>query len=55
MTSMTKAETKIKKKLEELYEALDDLQETSTAQTNGDLMWEIGEAMGHIDNAIDSI
>ena len=55
MTSMTKAETRIKKKLEELWDALDKLQETSTVQTNGDLMWEIGEAMGHIDNAIDSL
>jgi len=52
---MTDTETKIKKKLEELYDALDELQETSTAQANGSLMWEIGEAMGHIDNAIDSL
>jgi len=48
-------DTEIKKKLEELYDVLDELQETSTAQTNSTLMWEIGEAMGHIDNAIDSI
>lgn len=52
---MTDAETRIKKKLEELYDALDELQETSTAQTNDDLMQGIGEAMGHIDNAIDSL
>lgn len=52
---MTGAETRIKKKLEELYDALDELQETPTARTNGELMREIGEAMGHIDNAVDSL
>lgn len=51
MTSMTKPE--IRQKLEKLYEELDELQETEVAQNDEELMWEIGEAMGSVDNAID--
>ena len=48
---MTKPE--IQKKLEKIYEELDELQETEVAQNDTELMWEIGEAMGSVDNAID--
>jgi hypothetical protein len=48
---MTKPE--IRQKLEKLYEELDELQETEVAQNDEELMWEIGEAMGSVDNAID--
>lgn len=48
---MTKKE--IKEKLQSLYEELDKIQEEDIAQDNSELMWEIGEAMGSIDNAID--
>lgn len=51
MISMTKPE--IRQKLEKLYEELDELQETEVAQNDEELMWEIGEAMGSVDNAID--
>lgn len=48
---MTKEE--IIKKLNEMYEELDKIQEQEISQNNKELMWEIGEAMGYIDNAID--
>jgi hypothetical protein len=50
----------IKDKLVELYEALDEIQETDYAQDTDDgsddtFIWNIGEAMGYIDNAIDML
>lgn len=48
---MTKKE--IKEKLQSLYEELDKIQEEDISQNDSELMWEIGEAMGSIDNAID--
>ena len=48
---MTKKE--ILKKLKNMWEELDNIQETHTCQKDDELMWEIGEAMGSIDNAID--
>ena len=55
---MTKQE--IKNKLVELYEELDEIQETDYAQNSDDgstdtFIWHIGEAMGCIDNAIEMI
>lgn len=41
--------------LEEMWATLDELQETDFAQNSEELMWEIGEAMGAIDNALDII
>lgn len=43
----------IQAKLEKMWDELDVIQETDVAQNNEELMWEIGEAMGSIDNAID--
>lgn len=59
--NMTKEE--MIKRLQELWNALDGLQETKLAQDaseqceeeEGGLLWYIGEAMGHIDNAIDCV
>lgn len=48
---MTKKE--IKQKLQSIWDELDKIQEEEISQNNSDLMWEIGEAMGSIDNAID--
>ena len=47
---MTKQE--IIKKLEDIWKELDTLQETKEAQNNDELMWELGEAMGSVDNAL---
>ena len=50
MTKMTKEEMTVL--LEEIYSKLDGLQETELAQHNEELIWEIGEAMGSVDNAL---
>lgn len=42
-------------KLNQMYETLDNMQEIQSIQDNPDLMNELGEIMGHIDNAIDII
>lgn len=42
-------------KLDEIWECLDTIQESTIAQGDSDLMWDIGEAMGSIANAIDDI
>ena len=50
MTKLNKLE--IQQKLEKIYVELDELQETELAQHNEELIWEIGEAMGSVDNAL---
>ena len=47
---MTKEE--IQQTLEEIYSKLDVLQETELAQNDEEFIWEIGEAMGSVDNAL---
>lgn len=42
-------------KLNQMYETLDNIQDIWSVQENQELMNELGEAMGHIDNAIDII
>lgn len=42
-------------KLNQMYETLDEIQEIWTVQGSQELMHELGEAMEHIDNAIDVI
>lgn len=42
-------------KLNQMYETLDNIQELWQIQDNQELMNELGESMGHIDNAIDII
>lgn len=42
-------------KLTQMYETLDNIQELRQIQDNQELMNELGESMGHIDNAIDII
>ena len=42
-------------KLNQMYETLDNIQDIWSVQGNQELMNELGEAMGHIDNAIDII
>ena len=42
-------------KLNQMYETLDNIQELRQIQDNQELMNELGESMGHIDNAIDII
>lgn len=41
--------------LEDLWTTLDSVQDHPKIQSRDDLMWEIGEAMGAIDNAIDIV
>ena len=50
MKKMTKEE--IQQTLEEIYSKLDVLQETELAQNDEEFIWEIGEAMGSVDNAL---
>ena len=50
LNTMTKLE--IQQKLEKIYIELDELQETKLAQYDEELLWEIGEAMGSVDNAL---
>ena len=52
---MTKLTRPIVPKLNQIYETLDEIQEYWIVQNNQKLMDEIGEAMGHIDNAADII
>ena len=52
MSSLNKT---ILAKLTQMYETLDDIQELRQIQDNQELMNELGESMGHIDNAIDII
>ena len=52
MSSLNKT---ILAKLNQMYETLDNIQELRQIQDNQDLMNELGESMGHIDNAIDII
>ena len=42
-------------KLNQMYETLDNIQDIWSVQGNQELMNELGEAMGYIDNAIDII
>ena len=42
-------------KLNQMYETLDNIQDIWSVQGNQELMNELGEARGHIDNAIDII
>lgn len=42
-------------KLKQMHETLDNIQEIWSVQSSQELMNELGEAMGHIDNAIDVI
>lgn len=42
-------------KLKQMYETLDNIQELWQVQGSQELMDELGEVMGHIDNAIDII
>lgn len=39
--------------LDDLLDLLDDIQETPVVQDKEDLMWEVGEAIGSVNNAID--
>lgn len=39
--------------LDDILDLLDDIQETSVAQNNEELMWEVGETMGSVNNALD--
>ena len=52
MSSLNKT---ILAKLTQMYETLDNIQELWQIQDNQELMNELGESMGHIDNAIDII
>jgi len=42
-------------KLNQMYETLDNIQDIWSVQGDQELMNELGETMGHIDNAIDII
>ena len=42
-------------KLNQMYETLDNIQDIWSVQGDQELMDELGETMGHIDNAIDII
>ena len=52
MSSLNKT---ILAKLTQMYETLDDIQELWQIQDNQELMNELEESMGHINNAIDII
>ena len=52
MSSLNKT---ILAKLTQIYETLDNIQELRQIQDDQELMNELGESMGHIDNAIDII
>ena len=55
MNNMKMQELVVLKKLYEMIDELDEIQEMDFVQENEDLMWEIGEAFGSIQNAIDII
>lgn len=42
-------------KLKQMHKTLDNIQEIWSVQSSQELMSELGEVMGHIDNAIDVI
>ena len=50
---MTKDE--IKAELEKVWDKLDELQEEDIAQDDPQLLWDIGEALGATQNAIDDL
>ena len=52
---MSQLNRSIVSKLNQMYETLDEIQEISIVNENKKLMNELGEAMGHIDNALDII
>ena len=52
MTQLTRS---IVTKLNQMYESLDEIQEIWIVQENKELLVELGETMGHIDNILDII
>lgn len=50
---MTRQE--LKAELEKIWDKLDELQEEDIAQDDSDLLWDIGEALGATQNAIDDL
>lgn len=52
---MSQLNRSIVSKLNQMYETLDKIQENSIVNENKKLMNELGETMGHIDNALDII
>ena len=52
MTQLTRS---IVSKLNQMYESLDEIQETWISQENKKLLVELGITMGHIDNILDII
>lgn len=52
MSQLTRS---IMSKLNRMYETLDEIQEICIVQENKKLLDELGESMGHIDNALDII
>lgn len=55
MIIMSQLTRSIISKLNRMYETLDEIQEIRIVQENKQLMDELGETMGHIDNALDII
>ena len=53
MTSKTPTAQQITDVLDDILDLLDDIQETSVVQNNEELMWEVGEAIGSVNNALD--
>ena len=52
---MTQLNRSIISKLNRIYKTLDEIQEYYIVQENKELLNELGETMGHIDNALDII
>ena len=52
---MSQLNRSIVSKLNQMYETLDEIQEMWIVHENKKLMNELGETMGHIDNALDII
>ena len=42
-------------KIEQMLDDLDEIQELDQCQDDSELMWEIGEAIGSLNNALDII
>lgn len=55
MIIMSQLTRSIISKLNRMYETLDEIQEIWIVQENKKLLDELGESMGHIDNALDII
>ena len=55
MIIMSQLTRSIMSKLNRMYETLDEIQEIWIVQENKQLLDELGESMGHIDNALDII